>query len=946
MGIALGVKTEFELKKSLIKIPDLINYLKSNNYPGCGIIDEYLFSSVPLIKAFQKENLIPVIGLPITINDQLIYLFAKNNNGFKNLLKLNTIKQERTVTSADLTLYHDSLILVLPYSSKNINIDLSLFTEVFNSYENDAEKKLVKHPKIFLKPIRYFNDNDIKYMEYLSKIDETETYPNASFTIDQDDDSEKLLSLINLSIDDDKRYIPQYKKDVDSNALLKQLALKGLNKRLNNQVSDSYAKRLEYELEVIKNMNFSDYFLIVYDYVLYAKKNDIIVGPGRGSGAGSLVCFSLGITEIDPLKYNLLFERFLNKERITMPDIDIDFEYSRREEVIDYVRERYGNKNTGNIITYSTLKSKVLLKELGKIMAFDEAEYNRFLKIIDADLSIKENFNKPLIKNNYGHNKKYQELYDVALHLENLKNFTSVHAAGVVISSVPMDEIIPLYYDGKNYLTGVTMDYLEEMGLLKMDFLALKNLSVIKDIMIDLKNHGNNFDLNDIPLNDKATLKLFYDADTLGIFQFESSGMLNFLRKLKVTSFKDIYDALALFRPGPMDNINNYIKNKTTGKISYLDKALEPILKDTYGIIVYQEQIMEIMVKLANYSYSEADLVRRAMSKKKKEILEKEETKFINGCSNNGISELTAKKIFALVLKFASYGFNKSHSVSYAMISYKQAYLKAHYKTVYLKYLLNESLGATELTKKYIDYAKNKNITFIKPDINLSQMTYELKGNEIIMPFSIIRGISSKVFESIINNRGHGYKDIFDFISKNNDIKDKTFIALVKSGIFDSFGINKKTLIENADAILNFGMLGSDLGFELERPLLENKEDYNQNELIEIELNSFGFLVRDHQVSKYNQKEYIKVNNIANYFNKEIKNVFLVEDVKKTKTKNNDDMLIVNVSDETGSLTLFLFKPLIDNLIITKNDIISVIGIVTKRYNEYQISVKSIKKID
>ncbi len=944
MGIALGVKTEFELKKSLIRIPDLIEYLKTNNYPGCGIIDEYLFSSVPIIKAFQKENLTPIVGLPITLNNDLIYLYAKNNNGFKNLLKLNTIKQERDINPSDITLYHDNLILVIPFQSKDIEIDKTLFEDIFYSYQSESEKKNLTGPKIFLKPIRYFKDTDLKYMEYLSKIDDTESFSDASFITD-DDDSLKFLSLVNIKLDENKRYIPHYKENVDSNNLLKSLALKGLNKRLSNNVPNNYMERLEYELKVINEMNFSDYFLIVYDYVLFAKKNNIIVGPGRGSGAGSLVCYSLGITEIDPLKYNLLFERFLNKDRITMPDIDIDFEYSKREEVIDYVRNRYGVKNTGNIITYSTLKSKVLLRELGKILEFDEVEYNRFMKLIDADLSVKDNFNKPLVKNNYGSNKKYQELYDIALHLENLKNFTSIHAAGVVISSVAIDDIIPLYYDGHNYLTGVTMDYLEDMGLLKMDFLALKNLSVIKDILIDLNNHNIKLDMNKIPLDDQKTIELFKNADTLGIFQFESSGMLNFLRKLKPTTFRDIYDALALFRPGPMDNINNYITNKNTGRIKYLHPLLEPILKDTYGIIIYQEQIMEIMVKLAGYSYSEADLVRRAMSKKKKEILEKEEAKFINGCKNNNIEESISKRIFALVLKFASYGFNKSHSVSYAKISFEQAYLKAHYPLLYYRYLLNEAIGATEMTKKYIDYAKNKNIKFIKPDINKSTMEYELNGNSLVMPFSVVKNISSKVFNDIIANRGNGYEDIFDFVRKNNDIKSKTFIALVKSGIFNSFNINTKTLIENESIILNYGLLGGNMDFLIEKPILEEYEEYSLNELIENELSSYGFLIRDHQVSKYNSSELIKINNISNYFNKEIKNVFLVEDIKKTKTKNNDDMMILNVSDETGKLTLFIFKPLVDNIVLSKNDIISVIGVVSKRYNEYQINVKSIKKI-
>lgn len=947
MNIQLGIRTDFSLLTSLITLPKLMNYLKSHQLTCTGLLDDYLFSSIPFIKMCESNNIKPIIGLPIIINDNEVYLYAKNYDGFKNLLKLNSIKQIRDITMFDLTSYHDNLILVIPYNSLNIDIDKNLFNDIFYSYQNLQEKELIINGnKVYIKKVSCFDIKEIKYLEVLDKISGNSLDHHNDFLEELNEDNSSFINLIDIKLPTNKRYIPKYLKDQDSHEYLTNLAKKGLNKRLKGIDNEIYSKRLDYELSVIKKMNFSDYFLIVYDYVLYAKKNNIGVGPGRGSGAGSLVCYSLGITNVDPIKYDLLFERFLNEERITMPDIDIDFEYNKRELVIDYVKERYHEENTSTILTYSTLKSKVLFRELGKVLEIDPVLFNEFIKLVDPLLSVKDNISK-FSKTKFNQDKAFQKLFDIALHLEGLKNFTSTHAAGIVISSVPLDEIIPMHYLDGVTTTGITMEYLEELGLLKMDFLALKNLTIIEDLLVELKEQGINLDINNIPLDDELTLKMFHDADTLGIFQFESNGMLNFMKKLQVDSFDELYDALALFRPGPMDNIDLYIKRKNNPKlITYLDPRLEPILKRTKGIIVYQEQIMEIMVKLAGYRYSEADLVRRAMSKKKLALLANEETKFIDGCLKNGIKEDISKQIFKLILKFASYGFNKSHSVSYALISYRQAYLKSHYFNLYIKYLLNNSIGSSTNAKNYLDYAKSKNVLFIKPDINLSEMNYEIKDNKIVMPLSIIKNVSNNINQSIISNRSNGYSDIFDFVCKNPLIKEGNLKLLIKAGLFDSFNINRNTLLNNIDIILNYGELAGNLGSDLiAKPVLNNEEEFDLKELIQMELDAFGFLIRDHQVSRYQSNELVKVKDIGNYFNKQIKNVYLVDNIKKLKTKNNDDMIIINGSDETGKVNLVIFGQLATNTVLKSGDIISVLGIVEKRYNEWQINIKSLKKV-
>ena len=680
MYIPLGVKSDYSLLKSLIKIQDLIEYLKLKNITAAGLLDDNLFGSMCFYNSCLKNNIKPIIGLNVKLNTVNIYLYAKNYNGYQKLLKINTIIQEREINYIDLKSHSKDIIGVLPYKCINIfDQDKDIFENFYLSYGNDFEKKnsLIKYDNcVYINEVCAFGFQDVKYMKILRSIESNEDvdlqeYSDAYLDREiKEDDVNTIVSfcdLINLEIPKDGKYIPHYDINIDNSyEYLCNLCKKGLSRRLNNQITEEYSNRLKMELDVINYMGFVDFFLIVYDYVKYAKKNNILVGPGRGSDAGSLVSYCLGITNVDPIEYDLLFERFLNPDRITMPDIDIDFEYTKRDQVINYVKMRYGVKNVANIMTFGTLGARQVIRDVGKALNVDNGLIDRLSNLLDPKLSLKENLDNKFVKEFVASSSDIKKVYQVSFKLEGLKRQISTHAAGVVISSNELDDVIPVCINGGELLTGVTMEYLEDLGLLKMDFLALRNLTIIQNVLeLIEKETGKKINLSEIPLDDKVTLNVFKSVDTEGIFQYESSGMKNFLSKLKPDNFSDLVAAVALFRPGPMQNIDSFIRRKE-GKeqVIYPDSSLENILKDTYGIMIYQEQIMQVLVKMANYSFAEADNIRRAMSKKKLEVMEKEREVFIERSVRNGYTKEKANEVYDLIIKFANYGFNKAHSVS------------------------------------------------------------------------------------------------------------------------------------------------------------------------------------------------------------------------------------------------------------------------------------------
>ena len=964
MFVPLKIKTEYSLLKSTIKIDSLIEFLKKHNITSCAICDENLYGVMEFFTKMMKNNLKPIIGLSIVLESFEILLYPKNNDGYKNLLKIHTLKETKELNLLSLNSYLENIKIVLPYSSFEL---LDKYPDAYLSYQNDTEKieALLKTEKVvYIKEARCLEKGDNIYLNYLEAIDKgilikalakenTSKELNLYLKKEDEETTIEFIKEINLDIAKKGYYIPAYKEGVDSFSYLNNLAQKGLSKRRNGKIEKVYQDRLNYELSVIKKMGFVDYFLIVYDYVLYAKKNNILVGPGRGSAAGSLTSYSIGITDVDPIKYNLLFERFLNPERVSMPDIDIDFEYTKRGEVIDYVKSRYGIKKVAPIMTFGTLASKQALRDTARIFDIKSEEIDPFISLIDAKASLKENLEKEEVKAFLKSNNTLKEIYQIALKIEGLKRHISTHAAGVVISSIDLDEVIPLSYNTNSYTTGVTMEYLEPLGLLKMDFLALRNLTIISNVLNLIKEStGKTLDLNKISLEDPEIFKLFSNADTEGIFQYESSGMKNLMKKLKPTSFSDLVASVALFRPGPMNNIDLFVRRKhKEERVTYLDKDLEPILKETYGIIVYQEQVMQILVKIGGYSYAEADNIRRAMSKKKESVILEDREHFMNNAIKRGYKKEIAKEIYDLILKFANYGFNKAHSVSYALIGYRMAYLKVKYPIYFIANLLNMSLGSEIKTKEYIDEARKKGIKILKPDVNAGDSSYKIIKNSLMLPLGSIKNLGVTASNAILEEREKNGKftDFLEFVARiyGKSNNKKTITSLIDAGALDSFGASKQTMIENLDAAINYASLISDLDASfVMKPILTEYPEYDEETLRGKELSSYGFYVTNHPTSKYNDPSIMKLENMAQAFDKRVKCVVLVEKIKGIKTKKGENMAFLTASDETGSGEFVLFPnaySLIKN--IKKGDIIAVQGIVTKRYDSYQINIYGLQKV-
>ena len=973
--VNLYVKSENSLLTSLITIRDYINYANTFNIKVLGLADENLFGLMKFYNLCIENNIKPLIGLTIKFNHQPIVLYAINEDGYHNLLKLATKNSEGEINVSDLESFSDNLICIVPKTSLDIiNIIDKIYRYVFIGYSTlqEREEISINLPKIFFRETLCINKTDTPYVSYLEAIrkgitiDEVKVSKvpchmfNNDFEIPKEDieNINKIVDICNVKISHEKDLLPIYNcpDNLSSYDYLKKLCVIGLRKIFGDKVSKVYQERLKYELDVINKMGFCNYFLVVWDYVKYAKEHDILVGPGRGSAGGSLVSYCLNITTIDPIKYDLLFERFLNPERVTMPDIDIDFEDEKREEVINYCINKYGVKNVAGIIAYGTLASRQVLRDVGRALDIELSEIDNICKMVDTKLSLTNNLNtNNNLKKYINSNKTYQKLYKIALKLEGLKRHTTIHAAGIVMCRCELDKVIPLYKSRDNfYLTGYSMKYLEPLGLLKMDFLALKNLTLIHNILRLIKKYefvDINFD--NIPLDDYEATNIFTTTNTVGIFQFESSGMMNFLRKLKASSFADINAAIALFRPGPMGNIDTYIKRKQgREKVVYPDPSLESILKSTYGIIIYQEQIMQIARLMANFTFAEADLLRRAMSKKNHEIIKKERERFIKQSILNGYSELISSNVYDLIEKFASYGFNKAHSVGYSVVAYRMAYLKAHYSVYFHTSLLSNVLGSEIKTKEYIYECKKNNIKVLKPDINISSSVYTIENKAIRVPLTLIKGLGMKAVETIIEKRNERiFTDIYDFLCRcyGKSLNKKVVTNLIYSGALDSFNINKKTLIENLDLIINYAELIKELDESLvEKPVITNYPEYSRQELMNFEKELFGFYLSNHPVTEVRNKLNlnITIGDIPAYFDKRINIIVLIDKIKTVNTKNNDEMCFIVGSDEVKTMDFVLFPRTYQkyhNLL--EGSVIKVSGKVEKRFDKYQVVVDEISVI-
>ena len=955
--IPLHVKTSYSLLTSLNDIKKMILFCKENNIDKIAITDTNMYGVMEFYKECINNGIKPIIGLEVKIDENIILLYAKNYSGYQNLTRLIYIMQNNQITLDILKCHSENLICV---SNKEIFNDLkNIYADIYLGYKNVLEKDTTLTDKtVYINEILCMKKEDIPYLKYLYLIKENkkikdefkyEIDDNCYFDFNEIDykNALEITEKCNVEFHQNKSLMPKY--DVDnSKEYLFELCKKGLYKRLDGKVTKTYYDRLLYELDVINEMGFNDYFLVVWDYVKYSKKNNILVGPGRGSAAGSLVSYTLGITDVDPIKYDLLFERFLNKERITMPDIDIDFESNHRGDVVNYVINKYGKKRVVPIITFTTLSGKQVLRDIGRIYDIDTTLLDKLTKFIDINMTLTEALDNTDLRRYLEEIKELDNIYKISLKLEGLKRQISVHAAGIIISACNLDSYIPLQKYEDYYLSGYSMEHLEGLGLIKMDFLGLKNLTMIDNI---LKRINMNF--KDIPIDDKDALKLFYNATTCGIFQFESSGMKNFLKKLKPTTIDDIIAAIALFRPGPSDNIDSYIRRKNgLERINYIDDSLSKVLSKTYGIIIYQEQIIMIANIMAGYGYAEADVLRRAMSKKKKEVMLKEREKFVKRSIERGYKESVAEKTYDFILKFANYGFNKAHSVAYSIIALKMAYLKVKYSKEFLSSLLTNVIGSDTKTKEYIDECKKMDVNILKPSINYSEYNYISEADGIRFSLATIRNVGSITCKEIVNERKNGlFVDFCDFVKRTygKSVNKKTIESLIDADAFSEFGYNHKTLYNNMDAVINYASLANDLDESLiEKPVMEVFDEYTPDELTEKELNVFNLYLSNHPVTKYkkNYDNIVDASNIKDYFDKKINLVVLIDRIKVINTKNGKKMAFITVSDEYDTIDVIVFPNEI-NLIndLKNNDIVLLRGKVEKRMSKYQVLLENITKL-
>ena len=779
----------------------------------------------------------------------------------------------------------------------------------------------------------------------------------------------------NLELDFTKTYLPRYKppEGKTREEFLRQLCQEGLKKRYGENINKDILARSNHELEIIKSSGYISYFLIAWDFIHYSKEKGIPHGPGRGSAAGSLVSYALGITDIDPLKYGLIFERFLNPERVSLPDIDIDFCYERRNEVINYVVEKYGKHNVAQIITFGTMGAKAVVRDVGRVMSMPYAEVDKIAKLIPNDLNITLSAAlqaEPELNLLYKNNPQVKELLNTSMALEGLTRHASTHAAGVVISEEELTGYIPLFKTSDGQITtGVAMGSLEKIGLLKMDFLGLRTLTVIDEaIKIIKRMKAQDIDIENIALDDKKTYHLLGQAKTLGVFQLESKGMRDLLKKLKPEKFEDIVALLAIYRPGPIGSgmVDDFIKRKHgQHPIVYDDPRLEPILQDTYGIIIFQEQVMQIASSLAGFSLSQADILRRAMSKKESEVMEEQRKYFVDGCAKNGINKRIANKIFNLIEYFAGYGFNKSHSAAYALISYRTAYLKANFPVEFMTALLTSEKDNTDKIVTYINEAGKMEIEILSPDVNESFAKFtNVSDKSIRFGLSAVKNVGQGAIDSIIQARNkHGrFNSLYEFCEYTDSrlVNRKVMESLIKCGAFDSLGLFRSQLLGTLDKVMETA-----IGFQKDRQLgqfsfFDNNNgtqkfkrdfyevpdipEWPENQLLAYEKQMLGFYITGHPLARYSKtlKSYATHSTqdlIQLQEGEQISIGGIINKLKMITTKRNERMAIVNLEDLDGFVEVLVFPKIFAQYIkmVKMNSTVFIKGRINLRDKEPKI---------
>jgi len=1016
--VHLHVHSQYSLLEGACKIPNLVSQAVKLGFPALACTDfGNMFSAIEFYSECMKQGIKPILGTEVYVAPGsrfersthgiknasfVLVLLAKNEVGYKNLLRLSSLGYTEgfyykpRIDKETLKQYGEGLIgltsglkgevgyylvreqleeaeeTILSYQEclgkENLYLEIQNHGIPEEKQIRDGLKELSKKTGSKLvasNDVHYVLKKEARACEALiciqsgSMLDDPHRLrmPSDDYYLKTADEMKSLFkdcpealeatydiaNQCNVELDFNKMLLPNFtppnKKTKE--VYLRELCEEGVKKNLGS-INKEYKARLDYELSIINKMGYVAYFLIVWDFIHYAKENDIPVGPGRGSAAGSLVAYSLGITGLDPIAHGLIFERFLNPDRVSMPDIDIDFCYSRRDEVIDYVKKKYGTDNVAQIITFGTMAARGVIRDVGRIMDVPYADVDVLAKLVPLELNItldKAIKMEPEFKKKIHNDDKIRELIEISKLLEGNTRHASTHAAGVVISDKPLYEYVPLFKQGDIVSTQFSMGAVEKMGLLKMDFLGLKTLTVIdQTIKILKKTRSIDVDFSKITMDDEKSYQLLANGETFGVFQLESSGMRDILRKMKPSQFEDIVALLALYRPGPLGSgmVDDFIaRRKDPSLIKFDHPDLESVLKETYGVILYQEQVMQIVSKLAGFNLAGADLLRRAIGKKIPEVMEKQKQAFLEGAKKNKVGSKVAERIWELIEYFAGYGFNKSHSAAYAVISFQTAYLKANYPVEFMTALLTSEKDNSDKLVRYIEEAKRLKIEVLPPSVNESESEFTCSGNQLRFGLSAVKNVGLGAIEAIIASRKDfgQFDSIFQF-TQHLDLRlvnRKVVESLIKCGAFDSFGKKRAQLMSVMERALGMGVqrqkdrqvgqtslfdvLDKKSSFDSENSELPDIPEWPENQLLAYEKEMIGFYVTSHPLSRFSKILKTYASATSSTLNKfkdqdEVSIGGLIQTKKEILTKKGHKMAFVTLEDLEGSVEVVVFSKL------------------------------------
>lgn len=1023
--VQLQVTSSYSLLKSTLTIEKLVHTAKKRGYSSIALTDRnILYGLVDFFTYCEKEDIKPILGLTLDMaginhpeQEFPLVLLALNEEGYRSLVKLSSqkmlLKEGQRLTPESIRPHTQHLIGITP------GIEGEIEQELLEERKSKANQIAEKWKKMFPKDqfylgiqihkpllpikdslvelseksgisltgmhdVRYADESDHFAVNVLHAIDEgsridedmqekgSHYLPEATFIekafeehdLKEASDSTWTISeRIHTEIPLHRSLLPRYplEESISSADFLKKQSYAGLKDRV-PKADERYNERLKKELDVITKMGFSDYFLIVWDLMRYAREQHILTGAGRGSAAGSLVAYVLGITDVDPIEYDLLFERFLNAERYTLPDIDLDFPDDKRENMLHYVKRKYGSEHVAQIATFGTLAAKMAVRDTGRVFGLTSSELSEWSKAIPSSpgITLKKALKESrqlssLIKQN----EKNRKIYETAMKIEGLPRHISTHAAGVVISEQPLDQLVPLQKgSGDLTLTQYPMGNVEEIGLLKMDFLGLKNLTILSNTLNFIKNGQNtSIDLKEIPLDDDQTLELFRKGDTSGIFQFESDGIRRVLKRLSPTSIEDIVAVNALYRPGPMEQIDVFIKRKKGQEpISYPHPDLENILSVTYGVMVYQEQVMRVASKMAGYTLGEADILRRAISKKNRDVIDTERNHFQKGAMERGYNQETANEVYNYIERFADYGFNRSHAVAYSFIAYQMAYLKRHFPTAFFAALLKSTPANGEKAKEYLLEAKGKSVSILGPDINESEAGFSIRNNGMLFGLEAVKGLRKDFIRQILakRQRNGSFSSMIDFLKQmeNRWRKQEYILPLIYSGAFDKLGTNRATLVHSLEGILSsLELSGENIElFEVLQPKFESVPELSDEEKLQGEFQYTGFYLSGHPSEQYDS---LREANGMSYVqdlkkNKTARLIGTIGQVKKIQTKRGEPMAFSELSDSSGSCSLTLFPEQYRKYghFLQKGQNVTLEGKTEQDRGEYKVIVRRITEPD